>query len=173
MTIRRAFLGSIPVTGTAFALGGTLFGEGPARAQDAPPPLAGHFHPKGKAPSVHTIQALQESAAGLPFADTRDLEEHGRGFIAPLPDLQIMADAGNVAWDQERFLFTETQESFDSIHPSLLRIARLNNNYGLYEVVPGIYQVRGPDLANITFVRGKTGWIIFDIMTAAETARAS
>ena len=84
-----------------------------------------------------------------------------------------MADAGNVAWDQERFLFTETQESFDSIHPSLLRIARLNNNYGLYEVVPGIYQVRGPDLANVTFVRGKTGWIIFDIMTAAETARAS
>jgi len=173
MTSRREFLGSIPATGAAFALGGALFSESPARAQEAPQPLAGHFHPKGKAPSVHTIQALQDSAATLPFADVRDLEEHARGFIAPLPDLQIMADAGNVAWDQERFLFNETQESFDSIHPSLLRIARLNNNYGLYEVVPGIYQVRGPDLANITFVRGKTGWIIFDIMTAAETARAS
>ncbi|NIT14238.1 MAG: MBL fold metallo-hydrolase, partial [Candidatus Dadabacteria bacterium] len=28
------------------------------------------------------------------------------------------------------------------------------------------------DLANITFVRGKTGWIVFDPLTALETARA-
>ena len=46
---------------------------------------------------------------------------------------------------------------FDSIHPSLLRQSILNNNYGLYEVIPGIYQVRGFDLSDITFVRGKTG----------------
>ena len=173
MTTRRQFIGAIPVTGAAFALSGALFNEGPALAQEAPPPLAGHFHPKGKAPSVHTIRALEASVANLPLSDTRDFEEQARGFLAPLPDLKIMADAGNVAWDHERFLFNETQETFDSIHPSLLRIARMNNNYGLYEVIPGIYQVRGPDLANITFVRGKTGWIIFDIMTAAETARAS
>ncbi len=54
------------------------------------------------------------------------------------------------------------QEEFDSIHPSLHRQSRLNNNYGLYEVIPGIYQVRGFDLSDITFVRGKTGWIVFD-----------
>ena len=173
MTTRRDVLTFIPATGAAFALSGMLFDEGQARAQEAPAPLAGHFHPKGKAPSAHTIRILEDAKTTLPLADIRDLEEQARGLIAPLPDLKIMADAGNVAWDQERFLFNETQESFDSIHPSLLRIARLNNNYGLYEVVPGIYQVRGPDLANITFVRGKTGWIIFDIMTAEETARAS
>ena len=46
--------------------------------------------------------------------------------------------------------------------------------YGLYEVVPGkIYQVRGFDLANITFVKGDTGWIVFDPLTAKETARAA
>jgi len=46
--------------------------------------------------------------------------------------------------------------------------------YGLYEVVPGrIYQVRGFDLANISFIKGDTGWIIFDPLTAAETARAA
>jgi alkyl sulfatase BDS1-like metallo-beta-lactamase superfamily hydrolase len=46
--------------------------------------------------------------------------------------------------------------------------------YGLYEVVPGrIYQVRGYDLANISFVKGDTGWIVFDPLTAAETARAA
>ena len=30
----------------------------------------------------------------------------------------------------------------------------------------------GLDLANITFVRGKKGWIVFDPLTALETARA-
>jgi alkyl sulfatase BDS1-like metallo-beta-lactamase superfamily hydrolase len=46
-------------------------------------------------------------------------------------------------------------------------------NFGLYEVIPGIYQVRGFDLANITFIKGKTGWIVFDPLTAAETSRAA
>ncbi len=32
--------------------------------------------------------------------------------------------------------------------------------------------MRGLDLANITFVRGDTGWIVFDPLTALETARA-
>ncbi|MCK7499293.1 MAG: MBL fold metallo-hydrolase [Comamonadaceae bacterium] len=46
--------------------------------------------------------------------------------------------------------------------------------YGLYEVVPGrIYQVRGFDLANISFIKGDTGWIIYDPLTAAETSRAA
>ena len=55
----------------------------------------------------------------------------------------------------------------------MLRNSQLNMNYGLYEVIPGIYQVRGFDLANISFVKGKTGWIVFDPLTAAETARAA
>ena len=51
--------------------------------------------------------------------------------------------------------------------------SRLNNNYGLYEVIPGIYQVRGVDLSDITFVRGKTGWIVFDPLVSAEPVRAA
>ena len=82
MTTRRQILTSLPATGAAFSLGGALFSEGPAVAQEAPAPLAGHFHPKGKAPSEHTIRLLQESRAGLPFADTRDFEEQARGLIA-------------------------------------------------------------------------------------------
>jgi alkyl sulfatase BDS1-like metallo-beta-lactamase superfamily hydrolase len=65
-------------------------------------------------------------------------------------------------------------KDFDSIHPSLQRQAILNMAYGLYEVVPDrIWQVRGFDLANITFIRGDTGWIVFDPLTAKETARAA
>ena len=50
-----------------------------------------------------------------------------------MKDLKIMAEAGHVAWDMERFQFLDKQDEFDSIHPSLLRQSRLNNNYGLYE----------------------------------------
>ena len=90
-----------------------------------------------------------------------------------MKDLQIKADAGHVAWDMERFQFLDKQEEFDSIHPSLLRQSRLNNNYGLYEVIPGIYQVRGFDLSDISFVRGKTGWIVIDPLVSAEPVRAA
>jgi alkyl sulfatase BDS1-like metallo-beta-lactamase superfamily hydrolase len=110
----------------------------PARAAEAAAPLKGHFHPKGKAPSKYTLDLLKRARGGLPFADNKDFEEQKRGLIAPMKDLKIPADAGHVAWDMERFQFLDKQEDFDSIHPSLLRQSKLNNNYGLYEVIPGI-----------------------------------
>jgi alkyl sulfatase BDS1-like metallo-beta-lactamase superfamily hydrolase len=132
-----------------------------------------HFHPKGKPPSVHTIAKLKEARAGLPFADKRDFAEQKKGFIAAPKSKKIMADAGHAAWDLERFNFLLESDEFDSIHPSLVRQSILNMNFGLYEVIPGIYQVRGFDLANITFVKGDTGWIVFDPLTSSETARAA
>jgi alkyl sulfatase BDS1-like metallo-beta-lactamase superfamily hydrolase len=132
-----------------------------------------HFHPKGKKPSEHTLKVFEEARKTLPFSDLDDFDEWERGFIARREDLKIMADAGNVAWDMERYLFLDEPEKINSVHPSLLRISELNNNFGLYEVIPGIYQVRGFDLAQITFVKGKTGWIVFDPLTALETARAA
>jgi alkyl sulfatase BDS1-like metallo-beta-lactamase superfamily hydrolase len=45
-----------------------------------------------------------------------------------------------------------------SVNPSL-RQAKLNNINGLFEVTKGVYQLRGFDLANITLIQGKTGWI--------------
>jgi alkyl sulfatase BDS1-like metallo-beta-lactamase superfamily hydrolase len=108
------------------------------------------------------------------FADKRDFEEQKKGFIAAPDSMKIQADAGHVAWDIERYQFLAEGEDFDSINPSLQRIATLNLNFGLYEVLKDkIYQVRGFDLSNITFVRGTTGWIVFDPGTAAETARAA
>jgi len=173
MSTRRQFIQSLPAVGTAFAVAGHLvLNESPAQAQE-PAPLKGHFHPKGKAPSKFTLDVLKQAKANLPFADKRDFEEQQRGLIAAMKDLKIMADAGHVAWDMERFQFLNERTEFDSIHPSLLRQSVLNNNYGLYEVIPGIYQVRGFDLSDISFVRGKTGWIVFDPLVTAETARAA
>ena len=136
-------------------------------------PDFGHFHPKGKPPSEHTLKIFENARQILPFSDRQDFEEWERGFIARREDPKIMADAGNVAWDMERYEFLDEPDKINSVHPSLLRISELNNNFGLYEVIPGIYQVRGFDLANVTFVRGKTGWIVFDPLTALETSRAA
>jgi alkyl sulfatase BDS1-like metallo-beta-lactamase superfamily hydrolase len=133
-----------------------------------------HFHPKGKPPSKHTIEIIEKARATMPFSDKRDFDEQKKGFIAAPDSMKIEADAGHVAWDMERYQFLAKGKEFDSIHPSLERQAVLNLNFGLYEVLKDkIYQVRGFDLANITFVRGKTGWIVFDPVTAAETARAA
>ena len=173
MTTRRQFIQSIPFAGAAFALtGNLLLHENSAVASDVAP-LVGHFHLKGKAPSKHTLEVLKKAKTTLPFADKRDFEEQRRGFIAPMRDLKIKADAGHVAWDMERFQFLNADREFDSIHPSLVRQSRLNNNYGLYKVVDGIYQVRGFDLSDISFVRGKSGWIVIDPLISAEVVRAA
>ncbi len=106
--------------------------------------------------------------AELPFGDKRDFDEAKQGFIAEPSYKKIMADAGNVAWDMGSYQWLLSGQDFASIHPSLQRQAVLNMAYGLYEVVPGrIYQVRGYDLANISFIKGDTGWIVFDPLTAA------
>ncbi|MEK6235729.1 MAG: MBL fold metallo-hydrolase, partial [Planctomycetales bacterium] len=108
----------------------------------------------------------------LPFADKQDFEEQQKGFIAAPKSKIIKAQAGHNAWDKERYDFLLEGKDFDSIHPSLQRMSTLNMNFGLYKVIDGVYQVRGFDLSNITFIRGKTGWIVFDPLTAAETAKA-
>jgi alkyl sulfatase BDS1-like metallo-beta-lactamase superfamily hydrolase len=142
------------------------------RARNKSTPCRDIFIPAAKHRQI-TLEVLKTAKATLPFADKRDFEEQKKGLIAPMKDLKIMADAGHIAWDMERFQFLDTREDFDSIHPSLLRQSVLNNNYGLYEVIPGIYQVRGFDLSDITFIRGKTGWIVFDPLVTAEPVRAA
>lgn len=125
-------------------------------------------------PSRFTVELRNGIKKALPFEDVRDFGENKRGLIAIPPFKQIMADAGNVAWDMESYSWLLQDKDFESIHPSLQRQAILNMAYGLYEVLPDrIYQVRGFDLANITFIKGDTGWIVFDPATAAETARAA
>ena len=152
-------------------------GVKPAATDSASAPVAGakgHFDKKGLDPSSFTVAKWEELKSTLPFDDKRDFEEAKKGFIAEPSYRKIMADAGTVAWNigQYDFLLEEGKD-FKSIHPSLQRQAILNMNYGLFEVIPGIYQVRGYDLANISFVKSKTGWIVFDPLTSKETAKAA
>ena len=156
-------------------LGSIAFASGGGGVVTDPGAMEGkHFHPKGKMPSKFTIELQNGLRKTLPFEDKCDFEEAKKGFVAAPPYKQIMAEAGNVAWDMGSYEFLLQGKDFDSIHPSLQRQAILNMAYGLYEVVPGkIYQVRGFDLANISFIKGDTGWIIFDPLTCKETARAA
>ncbi|MEL0193167.1 MAG: MBL fold metallo-hydrolase, partial [Halieaceae bacterium] len=152
------------------AAASTLAAGGGGGNQDSTDPTQ-HFHPKGKPPSEYTLKILQAAQESLPFDDTRDFDEARRGFIAPLDTYVIPADAGGIAWNIERYDFLKAEENWPSVHPSTQRQGHLNQITGLFEVTDGIYQIRGNDLANITFVRGETGWIVFDPNTAAETAR--
>ena len=133
-----------------------------------------HFDEQGKISSSATAEIQSKLRDSLAFSDLRDQAEAERGFLAHPEFKQIRDSTGRVVWDLEKYDFLLNGESFDSIHPSLQRQAILNMNYGLYEVVPDfIYQVRGFDLANMTVVRGNTGWIVFDVLLSSETARAA
>jgi alkyl sulfatase BDS1-like metallo-beta-lactamase superfamily hydrolase len=148
----------------AFAL---VVSAGSTFAQD-------HFNEKGSLPSSLTSQLQNNLRNSLPFDDQRDFEESRRGFIAEPDSRQILAANGRVVWDMTRYDFLLEDTDFDSIHPSLQRQATLNMNFGLYEVVPDfIYQVRGFDLANMTIVRGESGWVLFDVLLTSQTAAAA
>ena len=133
-----------------------------------------HFHPKGKMPSQFTIDLQKGLRQSLPFDDERDIEEQNKGFIAAPPYQKIKAEAGHVAWDMGSYEWLLQGKDFDSIHPSLQRQAVLNMNLRPLRGASGqIYQVRGFDLANISFIKSDTGWIVFDPLTAKETAAAA
>ena len=133
-----------------------------------------HFNPKGSGATGHTSSLQAELRETLPFADERDFEEARRGFIAEPDSRQILGASGNIVWDMARYDFLLSGDDYDTMHPSLQRQATLNMNFGLFEVVPDfLYQVRGFDLANMTLVKGNTGWIIFDTLLTNETAAAA
>ncbi len=145
-----------------------------SHVQAQPDPDPEHFNELGNPPS-ETTRALQQALRGsLPFHDQRDMDESQRGFIAAPDYREIYGEAGNIVWSMGRYDFLLEDQDFDSIHPSLQRQAALNMNYGLYEVLPGrIYQLRGFDLANMTLLKGDTGWVIFDVLMSTETAAAA
>lgn len=109
----------------------------------------------------------------LDFSDKQEQEFAEKGFLRAPEKLEIKAEDGRLVWSQENYGFIRQEgEEPGSVNPSLWRNTKQNALYGLFEVTEGIYQVRGYDLANITFVRSDNGWIVFDCTTSVETAKA-
>ncbi len=152
--------------------------------------------------SAHTRAVLAEAAQGLPFEDREDFEDATRGLIASVPKLVLRNARGRVVWDMDSYGFVgahdgieseapserrgdapgqpgggslgpANDEAPDTVHPSLWRMAKLNGLHGLFEVVPYIYQVRGYDISNVTFVEGETGVIVIDPLVSTECAAAA
>lgn len=126
-----------------------------------------------KSPTSETIKKNEAVLKQLPFNDTTSFTNAERGFIATVPNLIINKEGGGQAWNMEQYNFMNTTTAPPSVNPSLWRQERLNNKYGLYNVVDGIYQVRGYDMSNLTIIEGKTGLILVDPLVSAETAQAA
>ena len=126
-----------------------------------------------KPPSAFTVALQQKVREALPFSDRADFARVEQGLIKRPEQLVIRNEDGSVAWQLGGFGFLDAGQDIDSINPSLQRQALLNLKYGLYKVADGIYQVRGFDLANITFVQGDSGWIIIDTLTTPATSKAA
>ncbi|MGB0435426.1 MAG: alkyl/aryl-sulfatase [Mycobacterium sp.] len=127
---------------------------------------------ENKPPTPSIEAAHREHLSTLPFEDTRDFEDADRGFIAAKHPCVIKAADGRVVWDNDVYAFL-AGDAPTTVHPSLWRQSSLVAKQGLYEVVEGIYQVRGFDLSNITFVEGDTGIIVIDPLVSTEVAAAA
>lgn len=122
-----------------------------------------------QAASHFTLAANQAVASRLPIADQEDFQQASRGLIAKPETLEVRNDQGEIIWRIADYDFVQG-DAPASVNPSLWRQAKLNNIHGLFEVVPGVYQLRGFDLSNMTLIEGDSGWIVIDPLTAKETA---
>jgi len=129
----------------------------------------------GPKPATDKTKAVNaEFLKYLNLSDQEDAADANRGFIATDPNLVIKGGQGKVAWDLNQYSFLNGDPPApDTVNPSLWRNAKLNMANGLFKVTDHIYQVRGYDLANISFIEGKTGYIVVDPLTAQETAKAA
>ena len=127
---------------------------------------------EAKAPTPFIERLNREHLTSLPFEDTADFADADRGFIGALEPCRITAADGRVVWDNDAYSFL-SGDAPASVHPSLWRQSQLVAKQGLYEVVEGIYQVRGFDISNITFVEGDSGVIVIDPLVSTETAAAA
>ncbi|MBT8138749.1 MAG: MBL fold metallo-hydrolase [Gammaproteobacteria bacterium] len=124
------------------------------------------------APSAITVGKHQQSQRALSAASQTEFMDASRGLLASPENLQVRNAQGEIIWDQPGYRFIKGQAPA-SVNPSLWRRAQLNNIHGLFEVVPGIYQMRGFDLANLSIIEGQSGLIVVDPLTTRETAAAA
>ena len=110
----------------------------------------------------------------LDFDDKQEYEFATRGLIDAPETLELKDEDGKILWSQEAYAFLDDYEKApDSVNPSLWENTKNNHAYGLFEVTDGIYQVRGYDMANLTVVKGDTGWIVFDTLMSVECSQAA
>jgi len=123
----------------------------------------------GPGPATAVTAARNRRLAQELPDDAQDLVDARRGLIGSLDPPVVHTADGRTAWDATPFAFLDG-DAPATVNPSLWRQSRLTAIQGLFEVVPGVYQVRGLDLSNVSFLEGEHGVIVVDPLISAETA---
>ena len=127
----------------------------------------------GRKPATERTRSANADLADRSF-DPADLERARRGFVAALDPPRIVDDTGRTVIDATRYDFLRDGRARpDTVNPHLWRHAQLDAHHGLFAVADGVWQVRGYDISNITFIRGRSGWLVIDPLTSEHTARAA
>ena len=119
-----------------------------------------------------TAEANAEWYEKLDFSDRREFANAERGWLDNAEGRIIDGDDNKSAWDLQSY-GDLNRDAPDTVNPSLWRNTQLNAKAGLFEVCDGIYQVRGFDMANTTFIRTDHGWIVFDVLMCKENMKAA
>ena len=119
-----------------------------------------------------TAEANAEWYEKLDFSDRREFANAERGWLDNAEGRIIAGDDNRSAWDLQSY-GDLNRDAPDTVNPSLWRNTQLNAKAGLFEVCDGIYQVRGFDMANTTFIRTDHGWIVFDVLMCKENMKAA
>ncbi len=126
----------------------------------------------GTAPKDATDHTRAANAPVELELDPADFDRAARGLLAQHPTGVIEGPFGPV-FDVNGYAFIERGSvNPDTVHPSLWRQAQLNGIHGLFEVAPGVWQARGYDISNVTFIAGETGWLVIDPLTVEPCAKA-
>jgi alkyl sulfatase BDS1-like metallo-beta-lactamase superfamily hydrolase len=125
-----------------------------------------------KPATAQTAARNREALASLPPSGEEDFAEARRGLVAPFEPPVVRTESGRTAWELESYDFLDGEPP-DSAHPGLWRQSRLNRIAGLFELAPGLYQLRGFDLSNMHVLEGNEGVVVVDPLISAETAAAA
>ena len=125
-----------------------------------------------KPATAHTARRNREALDSLPPDAEVDFEEARRGLVAAFEPPLVEGKRQRPVWDLRPYGFLEGEPP-DTAHPGLWRLGRLNRIAGLFELAPGIYQLRGFDISNMHVIEGAEGIVVVDPLISAETAAAA
>lgn len=126
-----------------------------------------------KEATLFTSQAQDAAKADLPLGIEKELDFITRGFIATWDKAEIKRSGGGVSMDLSANDFI-TSTAPQTVNPLLWQHGKfMGQNEGLFKVTDGVWQVRGFDVSNITFVATDNGYIVVDPLNSGEAARAA
>ncbi|WP_459685822.1 alkyl/aryl-sulfatase [Viscerimonas tarda] len=130
------------------------------------------FAQSGKPATAFTKSVNQAEYARLNFSDSIDYQEATKGFIAGLEDGLLRNDKNEPIANLNVYNFIKGT-SPATVNPALWRHAGWTNIKGLFKVTEGVYQVRGFDITNVTFVKTAKGYLVIDPVTNPNATKTA